>query len=167
MTEKTEQEQQPDVNQKIADAMKEIDWTDVAFALSQMALKVVSGKEIERNDYYVRLSVPKEIADIIDMVAKKAELNPEELYSTMASQGFDYSMQAQLQNMQQEKKEAEQPKVNPQVNNPMEQLQSMGLDMGNIQKIFGRLGDLASNLENLQKDVESKVNSVPDPKDPT
>jgi fructose-1,6-bisphosphatase/sedoheptulose 1,7-bisphosphatase-like protein len=154
-----------ETKEKIAEAMKQIDWTDVAFALSQMALKVVSGKEIERTKYTVELAVPKEVATIIDMVAKKAELDPEQIYSTMASQGFDHSMQAQLQSMKQEKQEVQQPKVTQPVENPLEQLQSMGLDMSKFQNIFGRLGDLASNLEDLQKNVESKVNDVSNPKD--
>lgn len=166
---------------KVKKAQEELDLPDLAYALSQLALKVFMGKEVETEEFTVQLHVPKEVVQVLKATSEKNGVALEELLSHLASRGLDLSLQLDLnaakraQQQQQEPKEQQPPGCNTPgvpaelaaifnggiVNVPSEgKNKFQGLQQ--VVESLGQLGDLAKKLEEVQKVVENV--DVPTPK---
>lgn len=140
---------------QIEEALKELDLSDVAFKLSQMALKLVSGKEIKEKTYSVPLSIPEELIDVFQMLADKVGVTVEEMLAHVAKEGFNASLKYRIAEEQQKMA----PKPQPQQQMPMDQFQQMakavGFDMSGLQEKMGEFASVVNKLNSIQKVVEN------------
>jgi hypothetical protein len=152
----------------------DLDLPDLAYALSQLALKVFMGKEVETEEFTVQLQVPKEIVEVLKTVSERDGVALEALLSNLASRGLDLSLQLDLNAAKKAQEQAQQPPPQPETPGPqvpglppelaaifnggvvnVPQGETTGLQ--GLQKVLdglGQLGDLAKKLEEVQKVVE-------------
>lgn len=144
---------------KIKDTLEQLDLTDIAYAMSQIALKLISGVKLETVEHTIKLAVPKEIATILDLLAEKTGLEADAFYSKLASEGLASYLQIALEKM------ASKQKVSPDVAPQENPLSNLGIDMSKITEGMSKLGGIAKQLADMQKVVES-VSPRTDKKDP-
>lgn len=144
-------------NKKINNTLQGLDLTEVAYKLSQMALKVISGKEIKEKTYSVPLCVPEELAEVFELLSERAGVSIEEVLAQLARQGFDNSLK---QFMQQSQKPS-----SPPPKSDMEQVaDAVGYDMKGLFEKMNQLQGVVGKLNEMQKVFES-VNETKNPKD--
>lgn len=144
--------------EQIEEAMKELDLTDVAHKLSQMALKVLSGGEIKEKTYSVPLSIPEELAEVFELLAEKSGVKVEEMLGNMAKSGYEASLKQLIQQQQ----PVSTPPPPPQTNEMPEQLNGLLNKMNQLQGVVGK-------LQEMQKAIESANNQTtpqPNPGEP-
>jgi len=125
----------------------EIDYTDIAYALSQLALKTISGKKIEEKEYSVKISIPEELGIIFEKVSRETSIPIEELLGSFTKNSFMNAIQQKTTQSQVKKeKETSFPDIEKMI---------PGLS-GGLMEGLNKIKDLASQLETM-KDVLQNV----------
>ena len=143
------------------------DQADLAYALSQLALKVFMGKSVETESFEVKLDVPKEIIKVIKTISDRKSIPMSELLSHLASRGLDLSLQLNTEKLKQNPNPVT---PQPTVSNLPPELSSIFTGSNGLQGLqdimsqLVQLGNLAKQLEDVQKVVQN-VNDSTNTKD--
>ena len=143
--------------EQIEKSLADLDLSDVAFKLSQMALKLISGKEIEEKTYSVPLSIPTELADVFELLSEKIGVEVEEILGHLARKGFNTSLQHQIRQQQKSSVSPQTTGTNQPVS--IDQFQQMaesaGLNVAGLQEKMSEFTNVVSKLQNIQRIVEN------------
>jgi len=133
---------------QIEEALKDLDMSDIAFKLSQLALKAISGKEIKEKTYSVPLSVPEELAEIFELLSEKSGVPTEEMLGLLAKQSYQTALKQTIRQNQQQN----QPVTPP---TPEQIQQSTGFDMSGLTKQMANVQKVMAQLQEIQKVVQN------------
>lgn len=123
--------------------------------MSKMMTAMMTNQQAEMKEYEVKINVPVAMIEGIKEIAGSLGINETEVLSNMASDGINKFMQGILN------------KGNVLQDQLMEQKETPQLDLGDLskhlepmEKQFGKLDDIVSQLTKLQKAVEHATESA-------
>ena len=131
------------------ETLAKLDMTEIAYAMSQLALKMLSGKKVEQEEFDVKISIPKEIADVFQQLADAAGTPIEKLLSDFTKEGFNAAVRNRLEG------EKDQPaSATPEVANDLEQLlphlgPKLVEGINKIKEMAEKLGGLQEAMEDV------------------
>ncbi len=135
-------------NDSQKELLTEAQKTELVFILSQLAVAVMTGKKIEHITVQVPLTIPKAIYDLIETVAKEAEVEEtKDMIGKLASEGLNKMLQEGTVAKQASPPPKQEPKEPSADFNDL--AKQMGIDMSQFQGHFNKLGDFAKQLEDL------------------
>lgn len=140
-----------EMNKKVDEILKKINPEEIKEIMSEMALALLTGQVPDMVDTYVRLSVPKPVYDIVNNLCRKLEINPEEVFSRMASEGFTNSLKSVTSLATEVIQEEEQEQVKGQE----EALKTLAPGLDKIMGSFNQLNGLVQQLQTMQKVLEN------------
>lgn len=154
----------PDADQ-IKKALASLDLTDVAFKLSQMTLKIISGKEIDEKTYQVPLKLPAELGEVFELLAKKTGVPVKYMLAELAKEGFNASLANKISNTRQPPPQQDVEKDIKDIEDEFSKMASaVGIDMGGLRSKMSQFTEAVDKLQQIQKVVEN-VDTSETPKD--
>lgn len=128
---------------------EQLDLAAITQKLSEVAVDLITGKTFPMKQFTVTVSIPAYLEDIAKIIAGPAGKTVDEVLAQMATQGitnYMSSIQQQQQGM----------KVQPSA--PSTGLPNLpGVDMSGIMAQLGKIKDLGSQLENIEKALNNGV----------
>lgn len=141
--------------EQVEKLLEGLDLSDLAFQLSQLALKAVSGQQIETVEYDVKLSVPQEIANVVEKLCADTDVEPSTIFTTMASSNFNAAIRAKIQESTQQKSQDQQAQdVAAQV------AAATGFDSSKLMEGMSQMKGLAESLQGLQGILENAAKAA-------
>ena len=135
------------VEEKIKEAISSLNVQELFELMSGMVASVINGEEPEKTDLYIKFSVPTSIHDMVAKVCKKFDLNPEEVFSHMATDGFNSSIKGLTKMASSISEEHKEIKKEP--------VKDLIPGMEKISESFAKLGSLTKQLTDMQKAFEN------------
>jgi len=149
----------PRTNEQI---LEQLNIEDLAFSMSQLALKILSGKKIDQTEFNVKISLPTEMIDVFKQLADATDTEVEELISSFAKEGFNRAVKARVEEItkpqapqQSEVPDLEKvlPNFGPGLMQGLDKIREMAGQLSNIQKVMEDAGISTDTKDNQQPDV--------------
>jgi hypothetical protein len=142
------------VNEKVQKVLDTLSKEELKQTLSGLTNSLLSGTPVEYESVYIRFTLPKDIMALVVKACKPMDVNPEEVLSKMASDGFNKEIQKLSSFMSSLDEEVKKPLKENQVK--FETPKTAVLP--DVEKLMGGLGQLqslAQQLQEMQKMVEN------------
>jgi hypothetical protein len=130
--------------------MKELDLTEIAHIVSDMARRMLSGEQIEKEEITVKVKVWKPVLDAINKVSEITGVEPEVAVTQLVQEGLNTRLQAGYQQAQQQTP-PKQEEPNPEI------LKDLGIDVSGLMSGLNKLSGLTQQLQGMQ-DILGKMN---------
>lgn len=130
--------------------LENLDLTDLAFKVSQLAMSMMTGQNIPTTPVKVEVEVPTALLETVEHIAMATGQSSEVFLGALASQGLNSALtqQAQMLGNKPQPKEPEPDELGDLAG-------KLGIDMSKFNNTFGKLEGLATQLQDMQKVLEN------------
>ena len=126
--------------------LTEEDRTELAYILSQIALKTLHNKAIETSEYTLNVKIPVELVAVMEKLAEKSNQPLEELLGSLANRGLEMSLQLDMQKLQNVTKEVTS-ESNKDPTDQLNQLSGLMNQLGKFSEVLQQLGEATKHVD--------------------
>jgi hypothetical protein len=135
-------------------------WREALTEVAQVFLKdAIVGLKPKMYRMSVSIDIPEVLVKAIQEVCKKMEIDSARIFESMATKGFNKSLQ--------EKMKPPDPALEGAQDDVLKQLQALGLDMSGLQGGMSKMKDIMKQVQSMEQEARNAGFFDPTPEDST